>query len=110
MRRWFPKSRLHTATVSLLAALVVAVAGCASGPKVPREAKLIWFGSSSVNINADDLPPGTFYLVENSGGRTISAVYNSGKQPMNWNGLKSGKKYRLYFLEGPVFSSTQPVG
>ena len=87
--------------------------GCSSGPQVPDDAKLIWFGTNGFSLPKDDLPSGTFYLVEERTGRTVGAIYRPAGMPVNFNGMKPGRDYRLYFVEGPIATAaatTRPVG
>ena len=82
------------------------LAGCARGPSVPKNAKLIWYGHPSFHL-PDDLPSGTFYLVEEGlGGRTVAAAYRKQGSPINFNGLKHSRRYRMYFAEGGMPSAT----
>src|SRR5687767_7135093 len=81
---------------------VCGVMGCSSGPRVPKDAKLIWYGHAPFSLPKEDLPSGTLYLTEEGTGKTVSAVYRPAGQPIHFNGIKDGRNYRLYFVEGSM--------
>jgi hypothetical protein len=86
-------------------------AGCSSGPRVPSGAMLIWYGSNGFSLPKEDLPSGTLYLVEESTGRTINAMYRPAGVPLHFGGMKEGRNYRLYFVEGSMAPmTTRPAG
>jgi hypothetical protein len=85
-------------------------AGCSSGPEVPNGAKLIWYGKGGFSLPKEDLPSGTFYLVEEGSGRTVNAVYRPAGVPLHFGEVKEGRSYRLYFVEGSMAPTTQPAG
>ena len=98
---------LRSNAILTLFAACVLCAGCASGPAVPKDAKLIWYGHPSFNMGTDDLPSGTFYLVEEGLGRkTVAAAYRKQGTPIHFNGLKDKRRYRMYFAEGRMPSAT----
>ena len=104
--------RLPCARLAVALCLVVpaSVAGCASGPRVPPEAKLVWHGEGGFAFPRDDFPPGTFYLVDGQSGRTVSAMYRPEGQPLRFDGLKDGRRYSVYYVEGRLASTTRPAG
>ena len=98
---------LRSAAILATFAACTLLGGCARGPAVPKDAKLIWFGSPSFQLPTDDLPSGTFYLVEEGLVRkTVSAAYRTRGTPLHFNGLKDKRRYRMYFAEGGMPSAT----
>jgi hypothetical protein len=89
---------------------VVMAAGCARGPNVPAGAKLLYYGGTDFNIPIDDLPSGTFYVVEEESGRTMLAIYRQQGRPINFSGFKEGRHYRVYFVPGEAPTSRPSPG
>ena len=83
--------------------------GCSRGPQVPEGAKLIWYGQSNFYLPLNDLPGGTYYVCEEASGKTIRAAYCPRGGSIHFGGLKDGRNYRLYFVEGSLGPATQPA-
>ena len=100
---------MFTRTTLVMVALVISlVVGCASGPKVPPDAMLLFHGPMADMSLKSPPEPGTLYIVDAANGKVVGAFYVSDptaagdnttdKKPPTINGLKKGHTYSLYFV------------
>ena len=98
-----------SAVFVLLISLVIG--GCASSPKLPDNAKLLFYGPI-VTMPSEGLVdrPGTFYAIEGANGKVVGVAHVAGSEGKKYGfpirNLKVDRTYSVFFVADDV--STVP--